>query len=132
MFSSSSMSINPDIDECFSLRGWYDSVGAGQAFQAPANTGVGMMSGFKRAELRSINEVKEAQLGQQDRVDYFSTRATIMHIKSDNISYPACQTPGCSKKVIEVNGSWRCEKCDKSFPSPDHRFVGAFPFRQYY
>ncbi|KAF8077769.1 hypothetical protein FPV67DRAFT_1775138 [Lyophyllum atratum] len=123
MFSSSTMTINPDIKECFALRGWYDSIGAGQAFQAHSNTGGGMMSGFKRAEMRSINEVKEAQLGQQDKVDYFSTRATIMHIKSDNISYPACQTPGCSKKVVEVNGSWRCEKCNKSFDSPEHRYI---------
>lgn len=81
------------------------------------------MSGFKRAEMRSINEVIEAQLGQQDKVDYFSTRATIMHIKSDNISYPACRTPSCNKKVVEVNGSWRCEKCNTSFETPDHRFV---------
>lgn len=127
MFSSSTMSINPDIDECFSLRGWYDSTGSGQSFQAHSNTGGGATSGFRRNEMRSINEVKEAQLGQQDKVDYFSTRATIMHIKSDTISYPACQTAGCNKKVVEVNGSWRCEKCDKSFPSPDHRLV-ALPY----
>ncbi|GLB34780.1 putative as part of the replication protein A (RPA RP-A), a single-stranded DNA-binding heterotrimeric complex, may play an essential role in DNA replication, recombination and repair [Lyophyllum shimeji] len=123
MFSSSTMMINPDIEECFALRGWYDSIGAGQAFQAHSNTGGGTMSGFKRAEMRSIHEVKDAQLGQQDKVDYFSTRATIMHIKSDTISYPACQTPGCSKKVVEVNGSWRCEKCNKSFDRPEHRYI---------
>lgn len=119
------MAINPDIDDSYALRGWYDSTGAGQSFQAHANTGGGggTMGGFNRAEMRSINEVKEAQLGSSDKVDYFSTRATIMHIKSDNISYPACQTPSCNKKVIEMGDSWRCEKCDKSFPAPDHRFV---------
>lgn len=125
MVSSSTMAINPDIDDSYALRGWYDSTGAGQSFQAHANTGGGggTMGGFNRAEMRSINEVKEAQLGSSDKVDYFSTRATIMHIKSDNISYPACQTPSCNKKVIETGDSWRCEKCDKSFPAPDHRFV---------
>lgn len=123
MFSSSTMNINPDIEECHALRGWYDSVGSGQSFQVHPSTGGGIGGGFKRSELRSLYEVKETQLGQQDKVDYFSTRATIMHIKSDNISYPACQTPGCSKKVVEVNGSWRCEKCDKSFASPDHRYI---------
>lgn len=123
MFSSSVMSIEPDIPECFALRGWYDADGANQSFQAHSASGAsGMTGGFNRAELRSIHDVKEAQLGQ-DKVDYFSTRATIMHIKPDNISYPACQTPACNKKVIEHNGSWRCEKCDKSFPSPDHRLV---------
>ncbi|KAF9469219.1 hypothetical protein BDZ94DRAFT_1207242 [Collybia nuda] len=127
MISSSTMTINPDIDDCYALRGWYDSTGAGQSFQAHANTGGGggggLTGGFNRAEMRSINEVKEAQLGSSDKADYFSTRATIMHIKSDNISYPACQTPSCNKKVIEMGGNWKCEKCDKSFPSPDHRYI---------
>jgi len=126
MFSSSVMSVEPDIPECFALRGWYDADGANQPFQAHSSSGTsGMTGGFNRAELRSIHDVKEAQLGQADKVDYFSTRATIMHIKSDNISYPACQTSGCNKKVVEDNGSWRCEKCDKSFPSPDHRLVSS-------
>lgn len=115
------MAINPDIDECFQLRGWYDSIGTTQSFQAHSNTGGGTLSGFKRSEMRSINEVKEAQLGQADKVDYFSIRGTIMHIKADNICYPACPTPGCNKKVIELNGSWRCEKCNKSFDAPEYR-----------
>ncbi|KAG5636412.1 hypothetical protein H0H81_008152 [Sphagnurus paluster] len=123
MYSSSTMAVNPDIEECFALRGWFDSIGAAQSFQAHANTGGGMMSGFKRAEMRSIQEVKEAQLGQQDKADYFSMRGTIMHIKADNICYPACPTAGCSKKVIDVNGSWRCEKCNKSFDAPEYRYI---------
>ena len=122
MFSSSTMSIEPDINECFELRGWYDAQGASASFQAhSASLASGPSGTFNRTEIRSLNEVKEAQLGQGDKVDYFSTRATIMHIKSDNISYPACQTPGCNKKVVEDYGKWRCDKCDKTFSSPEHR-----------
>jgi len=57
-----------------------------------------------------------------DKVDYFSARATVMHIKSENIAYPAC--PTCSKKVFETMGEgWRCEKCDRSFEKPEYRYI---------
>lgn len=124
MFSSSTMNVNPDIDEAFALRGWYDSFGAEQAFQSHSNAlSAGLSSGgFNRAEMRNLNDVKVSQLGMSDKVDYFSARATIMHIKSDNISYPACPTQGCNKKVIETSDQWRCEKCDRSFEKPEHRY----------
>jgi replication factor A1 len=34
MFSSSSMQVNPEIEESFSLRAWYDANGAAQPFKA--------------------------------------------------------------------------------------------------
>lgn len=124
MYSSSTMHINPDIDECFALRGWYDSAGSDQTFKAHSiASGSSSTFGFNRAEIRSLDEVKQTGYGMPDKPETFSARGTIMHIKSDNISYPACPTPNCNKKVIEMNGSWRCEKCDKSFPAPEHRLV---------
>ncbi|KAG5354081.1 hypothetical protein C0989_009779 [Termitomyces sp. Mn162] len=132
MISTSTMAVNPDLEECFKLRGWYDSMGAGQSFQAQSNTGSnGAASGFKREEIRSLAEVKDSQLGQQDKVEYFSVRATIMHIKSDNICYPACPTIGCNKKVIDVGGNWRCEKCDKSFEAPEYRYLISLAVADY-
>lgn len=127
MFSSSTMQINPDIDECFALRGWYDSSGAEQSFQAHSNTiGAGASMGFNRSEIRSLDDVKQSQLGTPDKPEYFSTRATIMHIKSDNISYAACPTQNCNKKVVEDHNGWKCEKCDQTFAAPEHRFVWNF------
>ncbi|KAG6862066.1 hypothetical protein C0995_007196 [Termitomyces sp. Mi166 len=128
MISSSTMAINPDLEECFKLRGWYDSTGAGQSFEVQSNAGgSGAAGGFKREKMCSLAEVKE--LGQQDKAEYFSTRATIMHIKSDNICYPAC--PTCNKKVIDVGGNWRCEKCNKSFEVPEYRYVMSFAVSDY-
>jgi replication factor A1 len=119
MYSSSTMSINPDIDECFALRGWYDSIGAECVLPVSHEqlwSGGGSSGVFDRSQLRDLNEVKTSQVGMSDKgPENFSTRATIMHIKGDNISYPACQTPGCNKKVTEIGDSWRCEKCDRSF-----------------
>ena len=124
MFSSSTMSVNPHLEECFALRGWYDSSGAEQSFHAHSNAGGGASTmSFNRAEIRSLDDVKQSGFGLPDKPEYFSARATIMHIKADNISYPACPTQNCNKKVIEDGGSWRCEKCEKSFEAPEHRFV---------
>ena len=55
MFSSSVMSIKPDIPECFSLHGWYNADGANQSFQAHSTSGPSEMTGgFNCAELHSI------------------------------------------------------------------------------
>ncbi|KAF2218452.1 replication factor-A C terminal domain-containing protein [Elsinoe ampelina] len=59
-----------------------------------------------------------------EEADYFHLKATIVFVKQDSFAYPACLTPECNKKVIEVDpGEWRCEKCDKSHPKPDYRYV---------
>ncbi|PIL24266.1 replication protein A [Ganoderma sinense ZZ0214-1] len=96
MMSSSTMHVDPDIPEAHALRGWYDAAPSDQKFQShtgsmPSGGGVA----FDRAEIRNLNDVKVSELGMYDKPDYFSARATVMHIKSDNISYPACPTQGC-------------------------------------
>ncbi|PPQ93249.1 hypothetical protein CVT25_015247 [Psilocybe cyanescens] len=132
MFSSSTMQINPDIEECFSLRGWYDNLGTDQTFKAHSNVGGSTSTfGFNRAEIRSLDEIKQAGYGMPEKPETFSTRATIMHIKNDNISYPACPTPNCNKKVVDVNGSWRCEKCNQSFGAPEHRYIMSMAVADY-
>jgi replication factor A1 len=127
MYSSSTMTVNPDFDDAFALRGWYDSFGANETFQAHTSGGAGSSGSqsFNRSEMRSLLDVKQSQVGT-DNADYFSSRATIMHIKSDNLSYPACPAQGCNKKVVENHDGWRCEKCDRSYPAPEHRCVIYF------
>jgi len=117
------MTINPEHVDAYNLRGWYDDRGADQAWQPQSNS-LGTSGGsFNRAEIRSLKDVKDSQLGMSDKPEYFSARASIMHIKTDNISYPACPNAGCNKKVIQLNDEWRCEKCDKSFENPEHRYA---------
>ncbi|KZP17889.1 replication factor-a protein [Athelia psychrophila] len=126
MFSSSTMSVNPENEDAFQLRGWFDAIGSGKSFQSHQNaagSGGAMGGGFNRTEIRDLMDVKQNQLGEDERVDFFSARATVMHIKSDNMWYPACPSQGCNKKVTDVGGSWRCEKCDKSFDKPEHRYI---------
>jgi replication factor A1 len=125
MYSSSMMALNPDTVESHALRGWYDAVGANSSFASHQGGGGGGAApggptSFNRAEFRSLNDVKESQLGMGDKADWFSARATVVHIKADPISYPAC--PTCNKKVNQTNDGWRCEKCDRSYEAPEHRY----------
>lgn len=121
MVGSSSMEINPDIAEAHVLRGWYDAEGNAREFQPQSTVAfTGNNTAFNRSEIRFLDDVRNTELGQE-KPEYFAARATIMHIKSDNIAYPACQTDRCSKKVIQEGDSWRCEKCDKSFDRPSYR-----------
>ncbi|KAJ3752916.1 hypothetical protein EV360DRAFT_88276 [Lentinula raphanica] len=131
MVASATMTQNPDIPESHALRGWYDSAGSESTFQSHSNangsfTGSGG-AGFNRAELKPLLEMKlEANRipDSDEKPVYFSTRATVMHIRSENIAYPACET--CNKKVVEEGGSWRCDKCDKVLSGPTYRYIMSF------
>ncbi|KAH9997570.1 replication factor-a protein [Russula vinacea] len=125
LLSSGSMVVSPDIPEAHALKGWYMDGGAQTSFKSHSQAGLSSAPGgaINRNEMRTINDVKDAQLGMSDKVDYFSTRATVMHIKTDNIVYPACPTPQCNKKVTEMHDGWRCEKCDRSYEKPEYRYI---------
>ncbi|KAF9024354.1 replication factor-a protein [Hymenopellis radicata] len=117
MVASSIMTVNPDLPQVYQLRGWFDGEGKDATFNAHSRVGgsSGMGGGFNRNEMKSINEVKEAEMGQSDKVEFFSSRATIMHIKNTGpFTYPACGT--CQKK-------WRCDKCNKSMSTPEYRYI---------
>jgi replication factor A1 len=59
-----------------------------------------------------------------EKTDYFTTQATIAFIKNETFSYPACANPeGCNKKVLDNGDGWLCEKCDRKWDSPIHRYV---------
>ncbi|EFP82462.1 Replication factor A protein 1 [Puccinia graminis f. sp. tritici] len=124
MISSSVMLVNPDIPEAFDLKGWYDNEGVNAKIQSFANTGTGIGREITEDSLKTVAEIKDTQLGMNERGDYFNFRATIMYIKSETISYPACPTERCNKKLLrDGDDEWRCEKCDKLFPAPDHRYL---------
>jgi replication factor A1 len=124
LLSSGSMSLDPDIDEAHRLKGWYDAEGRRDNFQSHANMGAAVGSGRKE-EYKTIQAVRDENLGMDEsKTDYFTLKATVIYVKQDNIAYPACQTEGCNKKVLENNpGEWRCEKCDKTFDAPLYRYI---------
>ena len=125
LFSSSMMQIDPDIEEAHVLSGWYKNVGRNESFSTHVNAGIQSETGERRQEDRkTLGQVKDEGLGMGETPDYFTCLATIVFIRQENVSYPSCRTEGCKKKVVEDgSGQWRCERCDKTWDAPVHRYV---------
>jgi replication factor A1 len=120
------MHVDPDIPDAHILRGWYDGGGSETQFRSQGSGSfVGMTSAtLNRNEFKLIGEVRDStEVGHGDKPDYFSVRATVISIKSENIVYPACPTANCNKKVIETDGLWRCEKCNMGHEKPEYRYL---------
>lgn len=126
---SSQITFNPDMPEAHALRGWFDSKGGNVEASlnvSSASTSSTPSNTPNRDDRKFLSQVKDESLGQHDKPDYFSTVASISFIKSENgnISYMACPTEGCNKKVIEEGpNQYRCEKCQKVFDRCDHRYI---------
>ncbi|KAJ1645946.1 Replication factor A protein 1 [Dispira simplex] len=128
MLRSSAMSTNPDIPEAHRLRGWYDANQHQLRLKHYTNTGTEMgglaSGGASRDSRKNMAQVRDEALGEGDKPDYFTVRGTVTYVKSENYAYPACPGEGCQKKVVETgDGSWRCEKCDQSYPAPQYRYI---------
>lgn len=125
LLSSGSMLVDPDIPEAHKLRGWYDKGGKSQNFNSHSNMMSTSAAGGNKDPLKTVAQIKDENLGMNDdKPDYFSIKATVVYIKQDNCSYPACLSDGCNKKVTDMgDGTWRCEKCDIAHPKPEHRWI---------
>ncbi|KAL4901967.1 hypothetical protein BDW74DRAFT_68957 [Aspergillus multicolor] len=123
LLSSGSVTVDPDIEEAHRLKGWYDAQGRDENFASHASS-VGTMSSTRRDQFKTIAQVREEQLGMSEEPAYFTLRATVVYIKQDNMCYPACLSEGCNKKVTELDpGQWRCERCDKTHPKAEYRYI---------
>ncbi|KAI8998395.1 replication protein A 70 kDa DNA-binding subunit [Gaertneriomyces semiglobifer] len=126
MGGSSTMMMNPDVPEARHLRGWYDAEGRTQSFQSYSSDGAGAGAAGRKDVTKFISQIKDENLGTGEKPDYFAIRATIMFIRTENVWYPACPADKCNKKVTDVGNGWRCEKCDKTWPSPSYRYILSF------
>ena len=128
MLMSSSMTLEPDIDEAYKLKGWFDAQGRTETFKSHHIAGIGQVGG--RADVyKTLDEVTVERLGlNNEKADFYTTRATIVFLKQSTVSYPACLTQECNKKVLQIGeGEWKCEKCDKSWPKPEYRLEEFTP-----
>lgn len=124
LLSSGSMSLDPDIPEAHKLKGWYDSQGRNESFATHTNMASAGAAGGRPDQSKTVAQVRDENLGTSEKDDYFSLKATIVFIKQESISYPACLTETCNKKVTELpDGTWRCEKCEISHPRPQYRYI---------
>ena len=126
LLSSGSMTVDPDIDEAHKLKGWYDAQGRTDAFTSHAST-MGATAGGAGGRVdpyKTIGQVRDENLGMSDTPDFFTLKATVVYIRQENATYPACMSESCNKKVVEMDpGQWRCERCDKTWPKPEYRYI---------
>jgi len=116
--SGGDVMIDPDIEACHELRGWWQQEGSRANLKNLTQKG---MRGGDSGKEKIIAEVKQEQLGMgSDRGEYYSTTATISFFQKDKALYKACGKPNdpsdpsrvCNKKVTECGGDiYRCEKC---------------------
>lgn len=126
---------NPGTPESFKLKGWYDNIGIHELFKSLKidNAGSG---GDKISQRISINQALEEHSGSTEKPDYFSIKANVTFCKPENFAYPACPNlvqnadatrPAqvCNKKLVfqDNDGTWRCERCAKTYEEPTWRYV---------
>jgi replication factor A1 len=124
------MQLNPDVQEAHTLRGWFDANGMNSDFKT-FSSGPETNASSMGSKLKTISQVTDEKLGMGEKPDYFDLCATISHIRQENCWYPACPTEKCNKKVTEMNMEWRCEKCDRSFPAPNYRYILSLSVSDY-
>lgn len=123
LLASGSMNLEPDIDEAHKLRGWYDGIGSNVQFSTHQN--MAKSGGNAKQDSKLISQVLEEEGYLQDQPVYYTLKASVIYIKSSStIAYPACQTPNCSKKVVDESpDEWWCEKCQVKWPKPEYRYI---------
>jgi replication factor A1 len=128
VLQSTTVTIDPDIGEAHSLKGWYDGQGKHQSFTALQGDNASAGGERQRDDSRTtLQQVIDKQLGMSEKADYFNTVATITFVRRTNVTYPACTTEGCGKKVIqETNNHWRCMNCDITLEEPNYRYIMSF------
>ncbi|KAF3316207.1 Replication factor A protein 1 [Orbilia oligospora] len=123
MQNSSTMQVDPDLEEAHRLKGWFSSEGRDTNFNSHKGLSTGGADGNRPSVFKTIQQASDENIGFGETADFYTLKATISYIKNEGHSYPACKTEGCSKKVVEFNGSWRCEKCSVNWPEPEYRYI---------
>ncbi|AOW05464.1 hypothetical protein B0I72DRAFT_140579 [Yarrowia lipolytica] len=114
---SSTIAVEPAIDETYALKGWYASEGKQTSFKQLQTTTT------NKPVAATPIDVATSSYGQSEKPDYYTLQAWVVHVRTGNFAYPACQTPDCNKKVVEHGDEWRCEKCEKNMDKPLYRYI---------
>jgi len=121
--NTSAIQLDPDVAGARELHQWYQTQGKAANFKSMSEGGSG--GGHHGAEpYKTLQQAKLENLGSGDKPDFFSNRCYITALRTETISYMACPTENCNKKVNEETpGTYFCEKCRRSFDRIDYRYV---------
>ncbi|KAK6358658.1 Replication factor A protein 1 [Orbilia blumenaviensis] len=124
MQNSSTMQVDPDLEEAHRLKGWFAGEGRDSHFSSHQGMGGSGGAADRPSAFKTIQQAFDENVGFGETADFYTLKATISYIKSENYSYPACKSEGCSKKVLEISdNNWRCEKCNMSWTEPEWRYI---------
>lgn len=124
--STTQLFVNPDTPVTQILIQWFNEGGKDFASHSISRD---LVPGSSHNEIRkTISQIKDENLGQGDKPDWVTLKATISFIKTDNFYYTACPLMigdrKCSKKVTKVaSGNWCCDRCDQEFELCDYRYL---------
>ncbi|ORE09798.1 replication factor-a protein [Rhizopus microsporus var. microsporus] len=118
--ASGTLKTNPDIPETQRLRQWFNSNG-NKDFGTFSNSGAMGENMSRPTNKVNLLQVRTEDLGSGIRPDYFSFKGTVAYIKQEMLAYPGC--PECRKKLLQEENGWRCEKCQKTFTTPEWKFI---------
>ncbi|XP_015183898.1 PREDICTED: replication protein A 70 kDa DNA-binding subunit isoform X2 [Polistes dominula] len=122
---SSVLQIDPDIPEAHKLRGWYNTIGMSDQAKSLSAFNSGGMNGEWLSLLEAHNLINR----NSNKTLVFLDKLIITLVKSENVAYKSCPVEGCKKKMIDqANGMYRCEKCNKEYPSFKYRILANINF----
>lgn len=100
----------PDIAGVAELYDWYATIKPTVDIKMISQT-----SGGPSDVPRTIAGLQEMQFGKDaEKGDFATVKAMITRINPANALYKGCSSEGCQKKVVESDGEYRCEKCNKT------------------
>lgn len=129
-YSSSIVLANPEVEEAFRLRSWFDQNGRNENFTSISSGGGGGGGGGNN-QVQPISSIKTNNLGHGEKADWVTVNATLLYTKSDRAWYEACPEMRdgrqCNKKVISIGGDmdgpFTCEKCNKQIDKCQRRYI---------
>jgi len=112
-FNSTLIRLDPtETPRTIELRVWFDN--EGKSMDLP-DLSKGADGGNRPATFKTLAQIVAEGLGLGDKPDYVSVKAMSTLVKKETAVYMMCPEEKCGKKVVdENNGTYRCEKCNKT------------------
>eukprot|EP00940_MAST-03C_sp_MAST-3C-sp2_P003608 g3608.t1 len=127
-YTSSVVVLNPEnVEEATKIREWYDSECVGKDFQVTPLSE--QRTAGKISNRKCLSDIKDEALGYGEKADWVNVKATVCIVRGSKKDgsgpwYAACPEEGNNKKVIETpDGMWLCEATQKTYPSPEYRYI---------
>jgi replication factor A1 len=118
---SSVIELNPDNERAIGLRTWIDTTDQA-SLRSMLPTGSAGGGASRSYPDHTLAEVSGMNI--YGKAEYMSVRATIMAIKTDKtVFYKSCPGNNCMRRVSGEDGSYTCDRCNKTYDRCNMRYV---------